>query len=129
MIEESKHCSHMMNKYFNKKLLITKDNNEYFRNSTKWWICGNGCVDNDVKVRDYCHITGKYRSSAHRDCDINLKLNHNIPVVFHYLKNHDSRLIMEGLGKLSLKINAIPNGLEKYMGFTIDNKFSNKKVI
>ena len=31
---------------------------------------------------------------------------------------------MQGLGKLSLKINAIPNGLEKYMGFTINNKFS-----
>ena len=37
-------------------------------------------VGNDVKVRDYCQITGKYRSSSHRDCNMNIKLNHKIPV-------------------------------------------------
>ena len=30
-------------------------------------------VDNDVKVKDRCHITEKYRGSAHRDCNINVK--------------------------------------------------------
>ena len=40
----------------------------------------------------------------------------------HNLKNYDSHLIIQGLGKLNLKINVIPNGLEKYMGFTINNK-------
>ena len=29
----------------------------------------------DVKVRDYCHITGKGWGSAHRDCNTNVKLN------------------------------------------------------
>ena len=38
-------------------------------------------IDNDIKVSDHCHITGKYISSAQRDCNINLKLNHKIPVV------------------------------------------------
>ena len=31
---------------------------------------------------------------------------------------------MEKLGKFNLKLNAIPNGLEKYMSFTINNKLS-----
>ena len=31
---------------------------------------------------------------------------------------------MQELGKFNLKINAIPNGLEKYMSFSIDNKLS-----
>ena len=44
-------------------------------------------VDNDVKVRDHRHITGKYRGSAHRDYDINVKLNKKFPVAFHNLKN------------------------------------------
>ena len=52
----------------------------------KCWICDNDYVDNDVKVRDHCHFTGKFRGSAHRDCNINLILNHKIPVVFHDLK-------------------------------------------
>ena len=41
-------------------------------------------------IRDHWHITGKYRDSAYRDCDINLKLNHKIHVVFHNLNNYDS---------------------------------------
>ena len=31
---------------------------------------------------------------------------------------------MQKLGKFNLKINVIPNGLEKYMSFTINNKLS-----
>ena len=70
-------------------------------------------VDNDVKVRDHCHITAKYRGSAHRDSNINLKLNHEISAVFHNLKNYDSHLIMQEVGKFNLKINVIPNRLQK----------------
>ena len=44
--------------------------------------------------------------------------------MFYNLKNYDSHLIMQELGKLSLKINVIPNGLEKYMSFSINNKLS-----
>ena len=80
--------------------------------------------DNDVKVKDHCHITRKYRGSAHRDFNINVELNHKIPAVFHSLKNYDSHLIMQKLGKLNLKINVIPNGLEKYMSLSINNKLS-----
>ena len=50
MIEESKH--------FNKGLVMTKEGKEDFKNSTKCWICDNDCVDNDVKIRDHCHIAG-----------------------------------------------------------------------
>ena len=102
-----------MKKHFNKELVMTKEDNENFTNSTKCWICDND-TDNDVKVRDHCHITGKYRDSAHKDCHINLKLNYQIPVVFHNLKNYDSHLIMQELGKFNLEINVILNGLEKY---------------
>ena len=50
---------------------MTKKNNEDFANSTKCWNCQNDYLDNDVRVRDHCHITGKYRGSAHRDSNIN----------------------------------------------------------
>ena len=76
MIKESKYCSDMMKKHLNKELVMTKEDNQDFKNSTKCLICDNDYVDNDVKVRDYCHTTGKYRSSAHRDFNINAKLNH-----------------------------------------------------
>ena len=53
---------------------MTKNDNEDFENSTKCWICDNDYIYNDVKIRDHCHIIGKYTSSAHRDCNINVKL-------------------------------------------------------
>ena len=74
---------------------MTKKDDEDFENSTKCWICDNAYVDSDVKVRYHCHITGKYRNSAHRDCNINVKLNDKIPVVFYNLKSYDSHLIMQ----------------------------------
>ena len=88
---------------------MTKKNNEDFETSTKCWMCDNDYVNADVKVKDHCHTTGKYRDSAHRDCNINVKLNHKMPVVFHKLKNYDSHIIMQKLGKFNLKINVIRN--------------------
>ena len=65
----------MAKNHFKKELAMTKEDSEDFKNSTKCWICDNGYIDKDVKLRDHCHITGKYRGSPHRDCNINLKFN------------------------------------------------------
>ena len=103
MIEENKYCSDKMKKHFNKELVMTEEDNEDFENSTKCWICDNDYTDSSVKVRDHCHITGKYTGSAYRDCNINLKLNHKIPAIFHNPKTYDLHIIMQELGKFSLK--------------------------
>ena len=50
MIEESKYCSDVMKNHFNKELLMTKEDNENFENSTKCWICENDYIDNDEIV-------------------------------------------------------------------------------
>ena len=123
MTEESKYCRDVLKKHFNKELVMTKEDNEHFENS-KRWICDNDYADGDVNVRYHCHISGKYRGSGHRDCNINVKLNHKIPVVFHNLKNYDSHLIMQELAKFNLKIYVIPNGLEKNTSFNLNNKLS-----
>ena len=84
MIEESKCGCKVMKKIIsNKETIMTKTDNEDFKNFTKCWICDNTCVDGDVKVRDNFHIIEKYRGSAHRDCNINVKLNHTVPIVFN----------------------------------------------
>ena len=121
MIKESKYCNEVMEKHSNKELVMSKEDNEDFKNSSKCWICDNHYIDGDVKVRDHCHISGKYRGSVHRDCNINLRLNHKTPIVFHNLKKYDSHVIQK-LGKFNVKITVIPNRLERYMSFTIDNK-------
>ena len=123
-IEESKYCRDVIKKHFNKEIVINKKDIEDFGNSTKCWICDNDYTDNDIKVRDHCHITGKYRDSSQRDYNINVKLNHKIPVVSHNLKKDDSYLIIQELVKFNLKTNVIPNGLENYMSFSINTNLS-----
>ena len=74
--------------------------------------------DNDEeKVRDHCHVTGKFRGAAHWNCNINFQLTKKVPVIFHNLRGYDSHLIFNELDKFDVKINVIPNGLEKYMAF------------
>ena len=85
-----------------------------FDESTKYWIFDNGYVDGDVKVREHWYITGKYRGSVHRDCNIKVKLNHKIPIALHNLRNYDSHLIIKEPGKFNLsQANVIPNRLGK----------------
>ena len=103
MIEQSKYCSDVMKKCFNKKLVMTKKNNKDFKNFTKYWTCANAYVKGNIKVRDHYHITGRYRRSADKDCNIKVKLSQKIPVVFHNLKNFDSYIIMQKLDKFNFK--------------------------
>ena len=86
MIKEKEYCNHVMKNHFNKELVMTKEHNEDFEKSTKCWICDNNYIDGDVKVRDHCRITEKHIGSEHRDCNINVKLNYRIPVMFYNLK-------------------------------------------
>ena len=106
-----------MKDQFNKNLVMTEKGEYLFQQSDNYWICKK-CIDNeDEKVRDHCHITGKCRGSAHWDCNINFQLTKKIPVIFHNLKGYDSHLIFSELHKFNLKFDVILNGLEKYMAF------------
>ena len=72
-------------------------------------------------MRDHCHVTGKYRGSAHTDCNLSYRLTNKIYVIFHNLRGYDSHLIMQEIGKFNKDINIIPNNMEKYMAFMIRN--------
>ena len=103
MIEEGKYCSDEVKKHFKRELVMTKEDHKDFENSTKCWICDNNYIDTDVKVRYHFHITGNYRGSAHRDCNINVKLNHKVTAIFHNLGNYDSHLIMTPISKFFIR--------------------------
>ena len=102
-------------------MLIMNEEEEYlFQQSNSCWICKKLIDNDDEKVRDHCHITGKFRGAARRICNVNFQLTKKIPVIFHNLKGYDSHLIFSELNKFSMKINVIPYRLEKYMAFFLD---------
>ena len=55
--------------HFNKDLIMTNEDEEIYNNSHICWICKQEL--NTDKVRDHCHVTGKFRGAAHK---CNLKL-------------------------------------------------------
>ena len=77
-------------------------------------------VIEDEQVKDDCHIVRKFRGAAHWSLKINLQLTKKVPVIFHNLKGYDIHLIYNELKKFDVKIDVIPNGLEKYVAFMIN---------
>ena len=60
-----------------------------FKLMDKCHICGVKYTDKNVRVRDHCHITGKFRGSAHQEYNLKLKVEPEgikIPVIFHNLR-------------------------------------------
>ena len=105
-----------MKKHFNKNLIMSEEE-EQFQSSNTCWICEKLIDDDDEKVRDHCHVTGKFRGTAHWSCSINLQLNKKVPVIFHNLRGSESLLNFCQLNKFDVKIYVIPNRLEKYVTF------------
>ena len=110
----------MIKMHFNKNLVMSGEEDERFQLSNSCWICDKLFDVEDDKVRDHCHITGKYRDTAHWNCNVNLKLSKKVPVIFHNLRGYDSHLLIREISKFDVKVSGIPNGLEKYMAFTIN---------
>ena len=121
ILEKYDYCKKLIKKDFNKNLVMSEKDEQIFQSSNKCWICDKLFDVGDNKVRDHCRMTGKYRGSAHWSCNTNLGLTKKVLVIFHNLRGYDSHLIMQKIGKFDVKVNVIPNGLEKYMAFTINN--------
>ena len=69
---------------------MTEDEEEQFQLSNIRWIWEKLIHNDDVKVWDHCHITGKCRVAAHCSCNINLQLTKKCTVIFHNLRGYDS---------------------------------------
>ena len=124
---EVQSCKKVMKKHFNKPLIMTKENELHFQNSVRCYICQKEYTNSDEiryqPVRDHCHITGKYRGSAHNCCNLQLRIDPKklkIPVIFHNLKGYDSHFIIKKLGK-NINISVIANNFEKYISFEIED--------
>ena len=115
ILNKCKYGKKIMKDQFSKNLVMTKKEEHLFQQNNNCWICKKLIDNKDEKGIDHCHITGKFRGSAHWDCNINFQLTKKIPIIFHNLKGYDSHLIFSELHKFNLKVDVIPNGLEKYM--------------
>ena len=116
ILKQYKYFKKIMKEYFNKNV-IKSEEEHLFQKSNSCWICKK-LIDNDEeKMRDHCHVTGKFRGAAHWNCNINFQLTEKVPVMFHNLRGYDSHSIFNEFDKFDVNIKVILNGLEKYMAF------------
>ena len=78
-----KYCKKFMKKYIKKELVMSNKDDKYFREIEKCWICGKKYDEGDVRARDHCHVTREFNESAHRNCNINLQLTHEMLATFY----------------------------------------------
>ena len=88
-LQKYQYCKKVIKKHFNKNLTKGKEE-EQFQSSNICWISKRPIDDDDGKVRDRCHITGKFRGAAHWSCNINLQVTKKFLVIFHNLRDYDS---------------------------------------
>ena len=118
-----------------KKMVMTAKDKINYKKATICHICERGIPKEGddprfKKVRDHCHLTGKFRGAAHSMCNLKYRLPKFYPVIFHNLSGYDSHLFIKNLGKSEGKIDCIPNNEEKYISFSkhiLVDKFINKK--
>ena len=93
VVNQNKWIKEIISNHFNKELIITTQDEEIYNNWQICWICNEEL--NTDKVRDHCHITGKFRGHTHKQCNLKLKIPKKLPIIFHNLEVHDRHIIFK----------------------------------
>lgn len=74
------------------------------------------------KVRDHCHLSGRYRFPLCSTCNLTRAKVHtfSLCVIFHGLTNYDSHFIIQRLNKFDCRyVRVIPRNSERYLSFSL----------
>jgi hypothetical protein len=112
-----------------KPMKLTEEEKASFKAAQVCYLCRKP-VDTLEKVRDHCHLTGRYRGCAHQNCNLQYQFSADkkndafyVPVIFHNLRGYDGKIILKQYRKEATgfceKLSAIPNSSEKFLSFSI----------
>ncbi|XP_026826253.1 uncharacterized protein LOC113562126 [Ooceraea biroi] len=79
---------------------LTREQEVAYHSATHCHICEEPFAQDETRVRDHCHLTGRYRGPAHSNCNLNYKESYTIPIVFHNLSGYDSHFIIKELASV-----------------------------
>ena len=76
---------------------MTEENEEDFEIDNVYRFCEK--INKSDKVRDHCHLTGKYSGPTHRKCSINVFQDKSkiIPFIFHNFNDYYCHMFFEKL--------------------------------
>ena len=104
-----------------KDIIMTDEEEEDYRNNNVCRFCEKEILSD--KVRDHCHLTGKFRGPAHNKCNINVtqKQSNFIPFIFHNFSRYDSHMFFKKLvdkKRDKVDFDIIPKTNEEYISVT-----------
>ena len=102
---------------------MSEEKEKQFQSGNTCWICEEIIENDNEKVRDPCHITGKFRGADHWSCNKNLQLTKTFPVIVHNLRGYGSHLIFCEL-KNSCFYSSVKDGTTDDNGKKLDGHIS-----
>ena len=97
---------------------MTNEDEEIYNNSHICWICKQEL--NMDKVRDHCHVTGKFRGAAHNKCNLKLRIPRKLPIIFHNLQGYEGHNFFKELNNFDVHIAVVPKGIDKYINIIVN---------
>ena len=106
----------------NKPLDMQKADWTAFNSATNCYICKE--ILGADRVRDHCHVSGKFRGAAHAQCNLEYRLTKDVTVGFHNLRRYDGHLIMQRMAELcaektDLELDVVPKSLDDFLSFSV----------
>ena len=100
---------------------MTEEDEEDYKNNNICRFCEREILSD--KVRDHCHLTGKYRGPAHKICNINVSQQKSniFPFIFHNFINYDCHMFFKRLVDLEnekVKFDISPKTNEEYVSLS-----------
>ena len=103
-------------------MILHNSDVQSFHNAVSCYMCKVTFDAQNIKYRDHCHFSGKYRGALCNRCNLTYAATRrDMYVIFHGFTNYDSHFLVNKLHKLNVrKINIIPRNNEKYLSISVD---------
>ena len=121
---------------FNKKkrqFLQFTGNKEIHVENDNCWICEEAFAEDDVKIPDHCHYSGKLLGYAHGVCNLQRRRTKFTPIFADNLANYDIHHVIRALktGSKNNTISVVPLNEEKFVSLSLKvwhGSFTTKKA-
>ena len=98
--------------------MVLEDKDSYnYRNATVCHICKKELGGD--RIRNNCHITGKFRGAGHSQYNINFRVPKFFLVIFHNGSGYDFHLFIKKNSKYPKSLKCLPKTREKFISFSI----------
>ena len=102
-----------------KPLKMTEQDEKIFEKENICHLCEEEIFDDEDKVRNHDHVTGKFLGACHNKCNLSYKQNYKVSVALHNLKGFDQNCILKSIKERHPDPKVIGQTLEKYISFSI----------